>query len=204
MYRQTKISVVLFVALFCSMADLAQETDLWPQVGSFNPLPPKLKNFIPNHAQLVNVKQALRARVKRDGWPCAEVAETGWTENLRFEELPVSGNDTVVLVEAGMGCARGGSGANGAMWVVDFHGDRFSFIATPQSGFNGWLYSVQRTTSQGFRDLVLGWRVSAREGGLAYFRFNGKSYQLIGEATYLTDEEGKGKIIPRATDGVHR
>jgi len=81
------------------------------------------------------------------------------------------------------------------MWVLRFRGDKFSLIATPQLRFNGWLYAIQETSSHGFRDLVLGWHMSAREGGLTYFRFDGTSYQAVGQATYLSDDDGSEKII---------
>ena len=70
--------------------------------------------------------------------------DTDWTENLKFEELPISTTEKTVLVEAGSGCARGGQGSNGAMWVLRFRGENFSFIATPQLQFNGWLYAIRR------------------------------------------------------------
>ena len=125
-----------------------------------------------------------------------------WTENLKFEELPVSETEKIVLVEAGNGCARGGQGSNGAMWVIRFQGDKFSFLATPEQQFNGWLYSIQETTSHGFRDLVLGWHMGAFETDLSYFRFDGACYQVIGAATRVTDENGAEKIIPQPLSGV--
>jgi len=201
MKRETHISLALCVASFCSIWTFAQQTNLWQQVGDFNPV--HLKTFTPIQAQLVKVKKALVARVRRDGWPCAYETDLDWTENLQFEELPVSDTDRIVLVEAGAGCARGGQGANGAMWVLNFHGDEFTFIATPRSKFNGWLYSIQQTSSHGFRDLVLGWHMSARETELTYFRFTGKSYQAIGQANYFTDGNGSGKIIPKAATSIH-
>jgi len=149
------------------------------------------------------VKKALVARVVLDNWPCAEEDEDlEWTENLKFEELPVSVTEKIVLVEAGPGCARGGQGSNGAMWIIRFQGDKFSLLATPEQQFNGWLYSIQETSSHGFRDLVLGWHMSAFENDLSYFRFDGTCYQRIGAATQLTDEDNVEKIIPKAVSGV--
>jgi hypothetical protein len=88
------------------------------------------------------------------------------------------------------------------MWVIRFQGDKFSFLATPEQQFNGWLYSIQRTTSHGFQDLVLGWHMSAFETNLSYFRFDGACYQLIGAATQLTDDNGAEKIIPQSVSRV--
>ena len=101
-----------------------------------------------------------------------------------------------MLVEAGMGCARGGQGSNGAMWVVRFKTKKPVLLATPQKDFNGWLYSIQPSTSHGLRDLVLGWHMSAMETGLSYFRFDGRSYRLIGGALLTADADGNAKIIP--------
>jgi hypothetical protein len=106
------------------------------------------------------------------------------------------------VVEAGNGCAHGGQESNGAIWVIRSRGDKFSFLAAPEQQFSGWLYSVQKTTSHGFRDLVLGWHMSAFETNLSYFSFNGGCYQLIGAATHVTGENGAEKTIPHPVSGV--
>ncbi len=147
----------------------------------------------------MRIKKTLVRRVRLDNWPCSEADDSEWTENLKFEELPVSGAEKVVLVEAGPGCACGGQGSNGAMWLIRFQGDKLSFLATPQKQFNGWLYSIQQTTTHGFRDLVLGWHMGGGETGLSYFRFDGTSYQRIAAATQLTDADGTEKIAPKHT-----
>lgn len=192
--RPTLITFLLTYLLLWSPA----QTDLWQNVGRYSP--PQLKTYTPSQAQLARVKKALVARVRLDDWPCAEVDDQEWTENLKFEDLPISVTQKVVLVEARMGCARGGQGANGAMWLIRFQGDRVSFLATPQKQFNGWLYSIQQTTSHGFRDLVLGWHMGGGETGLSYFRFDGTTYQRIGAATQHTDADGAEKIIPEHQD----
>jgi hypothetical protein len=190
----------LVLILVYSLLSFPVQSDLWQKVGGYNPV--HLKIYAVSPAELVRVKKALAARVELDNWPCAEEEDTGWTENLRFEELPVSETEKIVLVEAGTGCARGGQGSNGAMWVIRFQGDKFSFLATPEQKFNGWLYSIQETTSHGFRDVVLGWHMGGGETDLSYFRFDGTCYQLIGAAKQLTDEDGVEKIIPKAVSGV--
>jgi hypothetical protein len=161
-----------------------------------------LKTYAASQGQLVRVKRAIAGRAEVDNWNCADDDDPGWTENLKLEELPVSETEKIVLVEAGNGCARGGQGSNGAMWVIRFQGDKFSFLATPEQQFNGWLYSIQRTTSHGFRDLVLGWHMGGGETGLNYFRFDGTCYQRIGAATQLTDEDNVEKIIPKPVSAV--
>jgi hypothetical protein len=191
----------IIVVLVYSLLSFPAQTNLWKKVGHYDPMQ-RLKIYAASSAQLVRVKKALVARVGLDNWPCAEEEDTDWTENLKFEELPVSETEKIVLVEAGNGCARGGQGSNGAMWVIRFQGDKFSFLATPEQQFNGWLYSIQETSSHGFRDLVLGWHMSAFESDLSYFRFDGTCYQRIGAATKLTDEDGTEKIVPKPVSGV--
>lgn len=185
----------LILVLIYSVASFAAQTDLWQKVKAYRPL--HLKIYVASPAQLVRIKKAVAARVELDKWPCSEEEDTDWTENLKLEELPASETEKIVLVEAGTGCARGGQGSNGAMWVIRFQGDKFSFLATPQQQFNGWLYSIQETSSHGFRDLVVGWRMSAVENDLSYFRFDGTGYQRIAEATQNTVEDGVENIIPK-------
>ena len=191
----------LILVLIGSLGTFPGQTDIWKKVGGYSP--GDLKIYAPSQVQLVGVKKALVARVRLDNWPCAEEDEDlQWTENLKFEELPVSAREKIVLVEAGTGCARGGQGSNGAMWIIRFQGDKSSFLATPEQQFNGWLYSIQQTTSHGFRDVVLGWHMGGGETGLSYFRFNGACYQRIGAATQLTDEDNVERIIPKPVSGV--
>ena len=129
-----------------------------------------------------------------DAWPCDPGED--WTQALTFADLPVSETGKTLLVEPGAGCARGGQGSNGAMWVVHFEGQKPVLLATPKQEFNGWLYSIQSTSSHGLRDLVVGWHMSAAETDLSYFRFDGKLYRLISTAKLTPDAEGKGKIFP--------
>jgi hypothetical protein len=185
----------LILSVVYSLAFCPTQNDLWQQVRGDSP--PQLRTYVPPQTQLAAVKKALKARVRLDHWPCAEGDDTSWTENLEFEELPVTEKEKIVLVQAGPGCARGGQGANGAMWLIRFQGDKLSFLATPQQRFNGWLYSIPPAASHGFRDLVLGWHMSAAETDLTYFRFNGTSYQRIGAATQLMDADGIQKIVPK-------
>jgi len=182
--------ILLFMYL---LASSPPQADLWQNVKDRDPIL-RPNTYAPSQAQLVSVKKALAARVRLDKWCGNDDRE--WTDNLEFLELPVSMAEKIVLVEAGPGCARGGQGANGAMWLIRFQGDKFSLIATPQQQFNGWLYSIQQTTSHGFRDLVVGWHMGGGECGLTYFRFDGKSYQRIATATQTTHPNGAEKIIP--------
>jgi hypothetical protein len=190
----------LILVFVYSLLSFPAQTDLWEKIKGYRPL--HLKTYAGSQGQLVRVKKAIAARAEVDNWNCADDDDPGWTENLKLEELPVSVTEKIVLVEAGNGCARGGQGSNGAMWVIHFQGDKFSFLATPEQQFSGWLYSIQERTSHGFRDLVVGWHMSAFETNLSYFRFDGACYQLTGAATHVTDENGAEKIIPQPISGV--
>jgi hypothetical protein len=142
--------ILLFVPLPISSP---AQADLWQNVTDHDPML-RPKAYTPSQAQLAGVKKALEARVRLDRW--CDKDDREWTDNLEFLELPLSETEKIVLVEAGSGCARGAQGANGAMRLIRFQGDEFFFLATPQQQFNGWLHSIQQTTSHGFRDLVLG------------------------------------------------
>jgi hypothetical protein len=189
-------STLLLVFSFL-LAIVPAQADVWQHVST-SPSATQLQRVTVSKAQFDAIRNALTAG-GGSGWQSCDVAdgaEADWTQALIFEELPVSATEKVMLVEAGPGCARGGQGANGAMWVVRLEGAKPVLLATPLQSFSGWLYSIQPTTSHGLRDLVLGWHVSSRETGLSYFRFNGTSYRWIGTATLRGDADGNAKIIP--------
>jgi hypothetical protein len=174
---------------------LPAQANVWQHVSA-SPGSIQLQRVTVSKAQFDAIRNALTAS-GGTGWQSCDVADgADWTQALIFEELPVSATEKAMLVEAGSGCARGGQGANGAMWVLRFEGAKPVLLATPQHRFNGWLYSIQPTTSHGLPDLVLGWHMSARETGLSYFQFDGASYRLMGIATLLADADGNAKIIP--------
>lgn len=189
-------STLLLVFSFL-LAIIPAQADVWQHVST-SPSATQLQRVPVSKAQFDAIRNALTAG-GGSGWQSCDVAdgaEADWTQALIFEELPVSTTENVMLVEVGPGCARGGQGANGAMWVVRLEGTKPVLLATPLHSFNGWLYSIQPTTSHGLRDLVLGWHVSSRETGLSYFRFNGTSYRWIGTATLQGDADGNAKITP--------
>jgi hypothetical protein len=143
--------------------------------------------------QMTAVRAVLAARSSHPGvWECDDGS---WLEDLQFSRVSVAPY-AVFLVEAGSGCARGGQGANGAMWLVAFDGTHAHVIASPDIGLNGWLYSVVPQSHHGLHDIVLGWHMSAFEAGLTYFEFNGVSYKAVSSATLKSDDSGNGKIIP--------
>ncbi len=192
-----KISLVVLL-LISSLLATAAPADVWQHVNMQPDARPERVTV--SKAQFDAVKETLTAgKGTLGGWPC-DSEEGDWTQKLVFEELPVSSTEKVMLVEAGTGCARGGQGANGAMWVVRFKGDKPILLATPQHDFNGWLYSIQPGVSHGLHDLVLGWHMGAFETGLSYFRFDGTFYRMIGVASLLADADGNAKIVPQKMD----
>jgi hypothetical protein len=143
-------------------------------------------------AQLRSFASFLRHQKSESIWECEGSDLDELVEGLTFETIPSPGIN-LVLAEAGAGCARGGQGANGAMWVIRFKGD--TLIGTP-SELDGWIFSVQPTISHGYPDIVTGWHMSAAEAGLSYLRFDGKLYRSMGSATLVSDESGNSKIVP--------
>jgi hypothetical protein len=81
------------------------------------------------------------------------------------------------------------------MWLVRFDGLKPTLIASPQQGFEGWVYSIEPSSLNGYRDIILGWHMSAGEAALSYFRFDGKSYHSVSSATLRTDGDTR-RIVP--------
>jgi hypothetical protein len=188
--RLTLLFLISALLAVFPQADVWQNVNLEPD--------PQPNRVTVSKAQFATIKKTLTAGKGTLGaWPCDVTDEGDWTQALIFEDLPVSSTEKVLLMEAGPGCARGGQGANGAMWVVRFKGDKPVLLATPQQKFNGWLYSIQPTVSHGLRDLVLGWHMGASETGLSYFRFDGAFYRPIGAAILTGDADGNAKIVPQ-------
>jgi hypothetical protein len=185
-------SSLLLIAFLSSVALFSQQADIWKNVSTHRADQPK--TVTPSPQQLVTIRKALKAREELDVETCVGEEPT-WVEKVFFKEIPISETEKALLIEAGEGCARGGQGSNGAMWVVRFEGDKVSFLATPEQKFEGWLYSVQPDASHGLRDLVLGWHMSGAETGLSYFRFDGSSYHSVATAVRVYSEDG-AKIVP--------
>jgi hypothetical protein len=99
-------------------------------------------------------------------------------------------NVRVVRATAGVGCARGGQGANGGMWLFQVEGQRIRFLGA----LSGWGMAVQPTEAYGFHDFVTGWHMSAAETGLSYYRFDGTVYKSIGGASAVSDNNGTWQL----------
>jgi hypothetical protein len=188
--RFTAIAVLVI-----SASGALAQADLWSHVRPQFDLP-QLSAATLSDSRLVAIRRLMRENTKSIGWECSGDQLDEMLKGLTFENIPLSDGHDVLLVQAGAGCARGGQGSNGAMWLVRFEGDTPLLMATPKDGFNGWLFSIQPSTSHGFRDIVLGWHMGARVGGLNYLRFDGKSYQPIASASYTVDDDDNLNIVP--------
>jgi hypothetical protein len=184
------------IALVLSASTVLAQSDLWshvsPQAG-----PQQLQAASLSDAQLRAFAHLLRQQKAEDIWECGPADLKELIDGLTFKTIPVSSKENLVLAEAPAGCARGGQGANGAMWIIRFDGATPTLLATPKE-FSGWLFCVQPAMSHGYPDIVLGWHMSAAEAGLTYFRFDGKSYRSIGTAELQSDGGENQKIVPKA------
>lgn len=179
--------------LVCSSFAFAQ-ADVWKHV---RPQPNyELGDAQISPARLEAIHKLMRAHRSSIGWECNGDDLTELLHGLTFKTIPLSERSETLLAEAGAGCARGGQGSNGAMWLIRFDGNTPVLIATPKGGFNGWIYSIEPTTNQGYHDVILGWHMGADQGGLNYFRFDGKSYRGVGSATYTIDDNDHWRIVP--------
>lgn len=191
----------IFVLLLAA-SSLPAQTTLWSQVsGTYNP--PKTPRVKLTRAETQSIRTLLRSPAQRDVWSCGDDPDPDWVKDVFFSTISLARGHKTILVEAGPGCARGGQGANGAMWIVEFHGSKPTLLATPGQNFNGWIYSVQHTSHSDYNDIVLGWHMSAFEAGLAYFRFDGHSYKSIANATLKSDGDNNGTIIPAPASASH-
>ena len=191
---ERSMRLALALALFVSSALAFAQADLWKQV---NPQPNgQLGDAQISPARLEAIHKLMRAHSSSIGWTCEGDDLTELLKGLTFHTIPLSDREEVLLAEAGAGCARGGQGSNGAMWLIRFDGETPVLIATPQGGFNGWLCAIPPATSHGLRDVVLGWHMSADQGSLNYFRFDGQSYHSVGSASYTIDDNDHWQIVP--------
>jgi len=185
---------LLAALLICASPAIGQAS-LWNHV-SVGPSVHNLTQASLSPQQLLAVDKLLR-NAPLGAWECSGDDLGELIKGLRYEEVPVSETEHVLLVQAGAGCARGGQGSNGAMWLIRFNRDTPVLLASPSSDFSGWLYAIQLTESHGYRDVVLGWHMSAREADLSYFRYDGKLYRCVGNATATWDDDGKQTVIPK-------
>lgn len=187
----------LLLTMLLGTATLSAQTTLWKHVSSRYD-PPKTQRAQLTHAELAAIGNLLRSPSQRDIWECGDDPNPDWVNNLIFSSISLAPGHKTILVEAGQGCARGGQGSNGAMWIIELHGSRPAVLASPKQNFGGWLYSVEPNPHSIYSDIVLGWHMSAFEADLTYFRFNGHSYNRIGSAVLKFDDNEKGTLIPNS------
>jgi len=188
----------LITLVFCASVAFAQ-ADLWSRVSTQRDIH-RIQPATLSTGQLESFARLLRKQKPDDLWDCESSQMDELIKGLIFETIPISENRQMLLVQAGRGCARGGQGANGAMWLIRFtgpDGTTPTILATPEE-FSGWLFSVQPTMSHGYPDLVLGWHTGGPvEASLSYFRCDAKSYHRIGTASLLSDDDNQtAKIVP--------
>jgi len=187
---------VIFLLVISGSTGVAQP-DLWAGVKPHFDLP-QLTPASLSDSRLAALRGLLREHRRSLGWDCGGQQFEAMLKGLIIESIPLSRSHQVVLAEASSGCARGGQGSNGAMWLVRFDGDTPFLMSTPKDGLNGWLFSIQAEESHGYHDFILGWHMGAMEGSLNYFRFDGKSYRNVGSAGYRSDDGDNLKITPYA------
>jgi hypothetical protein len=183
----------LIVIAFAWSLPIAAQQSLWRNITSSPRRPIMAAKIALPPSQRQSIEMLLK---KRPPARC-EVEEPEWPSRLRYQSVSLSVRKPVVLVEAGEGCARGGQGSNGAMWLIRLGGRAPVLLAGPHHGFEGFLYSIEPRISKGYRDVILGWHISASESGVAYFRFDGSVYRCIGVATVRDTERGIPELVRR-------
>lgn len=189
-YSGSMRRIWLSIALFSSFLNpVTAQENLWLHAANPNRKGVQKVTPPPSERQFV-------AKLLKKGIPPWGCEQDELLNRLSYSLMPLAATTRVLLVEAGPGCARGGQGSNGAMWLVASDGRNPSLLAGPEQGFDGFLYSVETASVKGYRDVVLGWHRGGGETGLAYFRFDGKVYRSVGGAVLRYDEDGIPKITP--------
>lgn len=183
------LTTILFFT-FCGAAG-AQQSD-WTQV-TLKLLETTLAPAHLQESQRRNIEQQVTSVAKQDSWECSDKDDLAQLlAGLRYEQIPVKDSAKNVIVTSGVGCARGGQGANGAMWLFNVSGNRPKYLGE----LSGWGPGVIPTGHSGYRDLVTGWHVSAYETALTYYRFDGKRYRPTDHAKATADQNENWAITP--------
>ncbi|WP_353068277.1 hypothetical protein RBB75_12590 [Tunturibacter empetritectus] len=178
----------LFVLIVCCVTALhAQDEGLWRDFR-FDDLHAKTNAARLGKSQINSIWRLLREQIKND--TCTPEDTQAVLKGLTFDEVPLKENSHVVRATAGIGCERGGQGANGGMWLFQVEGGKVQFLG----GLSGWGMAVQRAEISGFHDFVTGWHMSGRETGLSYYRFDGKVYKSIGGTSAFGDDNGVWRL----------
>jgi hypothetical protein len=164
---------------------LAASDDVWEPV--------RKSAYVRVDVRDINLSKAQRMAILRlihstSPSTCSDADATApWTGNVNFSSISLAPSARAVLVNAGQGCARGGQGANGAIWLIRWDGSKPVLLASPETGLYGFLYALGRSGSYGYRDVIIGGHLSATENTLACFRFDGKVYVKIASAVQRRD-----------------
>lgn len=186
-------TVWLVVVLFLLLSDLVMaQPNRWANV-TVDLLQAKRPVAHLPAAKKHSIERKIVLVAQRDGWECTEKEDIDeLLKGLTYQWLSLKPAARTVMVTSGSGCARGGQGANGAMWLFDVNGKGPIYLGE----LNGWGPGTLKTSYAGYQDVVTGWHMSAFETGLTYYRFDGKTYRPIDGADAVTDEDGNWKIIP--------
>ena len=189
------IGMLLFLILATALSvhSVSAQAKLWEHVLNLDrsKVMGQIEAVTPSKSQLLSIATLIKSH--KTGI-CIDDPAGEWLKNLRYEKIRLSQSANVILVEAGPGCARGGQGSNGAMWLIRFDGNVPVLIASPEEKFSGFVYSIEPSVSKRYRDIIVGWHMSAFETHLTYFQFDGKVYRSISSATLRTDEQGVSKV----------
>ena len=192
-YHKLMNRFFLLPGVLCVPTLLAQET-LWRHIQDERERePPPIWQTLVSPATLSQSQQDAIVKLvwlnrTTDSWPSGS-EDKEWLTNLTFDTIPLSPRTKVILVAAPMGAP------NSEMWLFRLSGtSRPTLLAGPQQTFGGFLFSLEPTFSHGYRDIVLGWHMSAAQTDLKYFRFDGRVYRAISSATL--DANGVSSIAP--------
>ena len=177
----TVLMAALCEAALCGPALSAQAIN-WQRIVTM-PGPPDLPAEQLSASQRRDLEQAIVA--SNTVWDDCE-DDNDWPHAILVHRVNL-GPGHYTLAEAGVGCARGGQGSNGAMWLLRWDAGKPVVIGD----LDGWLRVVLPEISNGLHDVAVGWHMSAFEYGLTLYRFNGKKYRLV-DGTDVHCDEGTG------------
>ena len=163
------LEAAVLPALLFGSTLAAQSLD-WQRIVNL-PHPPHLaeERFTPAQRQLME-----QVVVDSDTvWDDCQ-GDTEWPHKMVAHRINL-GPGHYTLAESGAGCARGGQGANGAMWLLRWDAGRPVMLGE----VDGWMDAVLPQESHGLHDVAIGWHNSAEEYGLALYRFNGTRYRVV-------------------------
>jgi hypothetical protein len=189
-----RLAFALLLAFVFTPA-LAQ-IDVWKHVDP-NYNGPRLTSATLPIAQQRAIARLVLASHPEELEPVSATTVRSMVKCMMLSTLPVTPKAKVILVDLSGACTSRGTGGGGGMWLVRMEAGQPVLLASPDDKFSGWLYSLQPSRSNGYRDIVLGWHLRAGESALTYFRFNGTRYESVSRAENVYDEKGGPRIETR-------